>query len=387
MYDKGDHESLKEKFFRLSPEYTLIPYNRIDHNLYSGFVPGEISEDELFGILHHKKKNYSSFIDQNTALLLYTLQDAGKLPHYIISEWDSGTAAELKFMLGKGILELKISNKHEEERFVSGTEALKLIQNKKQFTLPNINKDAILQAITMLPADHMTLASTLYFFNRKPVSRDLSKFLADANSVKQFLTLTTSTPKTKFFYKQWAELQRTEGWIAFQSKKNFQEFETKTDQTYKLYISPDSLERFLKIFFDVTTLLSQSKAFQFKIGNDAFGLQRPDKWVAYFYDKKSLFDAILSLQEKIGDIPAQEVPFSSSSDVKWLNWGKDPKHYTSTSWRWLICSEVAYAILDVAEKEIPEVLSMDTVENIIWPYIQVRLEREGINAGTFEPMD
>ena len=387
MCDKSGQGSLKEKCFRLSPEYTLIPYNRINHDSYSEFIPKEIREDELFGILQHKKKNFSSFIDQNTALLLYTIKDAGKLPHYILNEWDSGIVAELKFMLGKGILEFKISNKNEEEKFVSGTEALKLIQNKNQFTLPDINKEAILQAITMLPADHMTLASTLYFFNRKPVSRDLSKSLANANSVKQFLTLTTSTPKTKNFYKQWAELQRTEGWIGFHSKKDFQEFETKTGQTYKLYISPDSLERFLKIFFDVTTLLYQSKAFQFKIGNDAFGLQRPDKWVAYFYDKKSLFDAIRLLQEKISDIPAQEVPFSSSSDVKWLNWGKDPKHYTSTSWRWLICSEIASAILDVAEKEIPEVLSMDTVENIIWPYIQVRLEREGIDAQTFEPMD
>ena len=133
--------------------------------------------------------------------------------------------------------------------------------------------------------------------------------------------------------------------------------------------------------YDVGIYAGKNKAMK------AYDVKISEPWGPYFYNKESLFDAILSLQEKIGDIPAQEVPFSSSSDVKWLNWGKDPKHYASTSWRWLICSEIAYAILDVVEKEIPEVLSMDTVENIIWPYIQVRLEREGINAETFEPMD
>lgn len=387
MVSKNDREYLKTKCFRLSSEYSLVPYNRIEQKLYSQVVRHQINEDEVFGILYHEKDHFFNVIDQDTALLLYTMKEVGKLPHYILDNWDASIVAELKFMLGKGVLELEIFNKNREKKFISGTEALKLLQNTKKLRVSDINKDAIFQAMSMLPADHMTLSSILYLFNRKPVSASLSKTLVNANSVKQFLKLNIYTAKTNFFSTQWVMLQDTEAWIAFQSKKDFQEFEIKSNQTYKLYMSPNSLDVFSKVFFDVVMLLYESKAFQFKIGNDAFGLQRPDKWVAYFYDKTSLFDAIGLLEDKIGDIPAQEVPFSCHSNVKWLSWGKDPQQYESTSWRWLICSEIAHAILDVPSQELPKVLSMKAVETAVWPYIKIRLEREGINAETLEPME
>ena len=383
MVSKNDREYLKTRYFRLSSEYSLVPYNRIEEKLYAQVAKYKINEDEVFGILYHKKDHSFNVIDQDTALLLYTMKEVGKLPHYILNNWDARIVAELKFMLGRGVLELEISQKH----FISGTEALKLLQNTENFSISDINKDAIFHAMSMLPADYMTLSNILYLFNRKPVSASLSKTLSNANSVKQFLRLNAHTAKTKKNSTQWTMLQDTEGWIVFQSKKDFQKSKLISNQTYKLYMSPNSLDIFSKIFFDVATLLYHSKAFQFKIGNDAFGLQRPDKWVAYFYDKESLFGAIQLLQENIGDISAQEVPFSCHSDVKWLSWGKDPKQYESTSWRWLICSEIAHAILDVPAHELSKILSMQEIETTVWPYIKIRLEREGINAETLEPME
>lgn len=386
MVSKNDREYLKTRYFRLSSKYRLIPYNRIDQKLYSHVIVDTIKEDEVFGILYHKKNHSFNVIDQDTALLLHTMKEVGKLPHYILNNWDASIVAELKFMLGKGVLELEVLDKHKKKKFISGSEALKLLQNTKKLSISDINKDAIFQAMSMLPTDYMTLSSTLYLYNSKPVSASLSKILANAKSVKQFLALNAHTEKTILFSTQWVMLQDTESWIAFQSKKDFQESDLKSNQTYKLYMSPDSLDVFSKVFFDVVTLLYESKAFQFKIGNDAFGLQRPDKWVAYFYNKASLLNAIQLLEDKIGDILAQEVPFSCQSNVNWLSWGKDPQQYTSTSWRWLICSEIAYAILDVPAQELPKVLSMKTVETTVWPYIKIRLEREGIDAETFEPM-
>ncbi len=385
MVSKNDREYLKTRYFRLSSEYSLVPYNRIEQKLYAQVARYKINEDEVFGILYHEKDHSFTVIDQDTALLLYTMKEVGKLPHYILNNWDASIVAELKFMLGRGVLELEISHKHKD--FISGTEALKLLQNTDNFSISDINKDAIFHAMSMLPTDYMTLSSILYLFNRKPVSASLSKTLSNANSVKQFLGLNAHTAKTKKNSTQWTMLQDTEGWIVFQSKKDFQKPKLISNQTYKLYMSPNSLDIFSKIFFDVATLLYNSKAFQFKIGNDAFGLQRPDKWVAYFYDKASLFEAIGLLEDKMGDISAQEVPFSCHSDVKWLSWGKDPQQYESTSWRWLICSEIAHAILDVPAHELPKILSMQEIETTVWPYIKIRLEREGINAETLEPME
>jgi len=365
-------ESLKEYRFRLSPHYKIIPLNQITYlieNLNK-------EEDSLFGIIEHQKSKAYRIIDCNTALLLYTLREGSILPYHVIKDVDESFVKEIKFMLGINILELSSDGK----QYISGDTALAHLNKKASAPIALINNKAILEGYSLLPTDHLSLATALYKFNQKPVSKLLKALLYDEQSVKKFFGLDEYSDKNKTFYKEWMPIPKNEGWIGFINQKNIKQ---KNGATYKLYLSPDKLDIFQNIFFDVSSLLYQSNAFQFKIGHDAYGLQRADKWVAYFYTKESLYQAIVLLEKNIGDISAQEVPFSGLSNLKWLGWGKDPKddRTKSISWRWLVCQEIAHALLDTYRED-----KNASIEKM-WTHINIRLERENINSINFESME
>jgi len=369
--------------FRLSSLYTLIPFTNNEPLTES--QDNTVDQKDIFGLLVNKDNDDSRVIDCQTALLLYTLQTPIFLPTYLMLELDASTIKDIQYLLSLGILELEAHNKKGEERYIFGSEALAHLENKfskNTMSLSSISLNAIRHAHSLLPLDHQTLASALYRFNHKPVSKTLHTKIYDAKSVKKFFKL-DNEKETKKFYSHWHPLENKEGWIGFLSQKDFTHTNNKTSHTYKLYMSPHSLDDFKKIFFDVAYLLYTANAFQFKIGDDAYGLQRPDKWVAYFYDKESLYHAIHIIEKKIGDIPSQEVPFSGKSDLGWLSWGRDPQQAQeeAISWRWLVCSEVAHGILEQSQ------ISNSSNIDDLWSHIASRLERENINPNTFEPIE
>ena len=80
--------------------------------------------------------------------------------------------------------------------------------------------------------------------------------------------------------------------------------------TYKLYASP-VCEELRAGFSALVRSVTESAAFHFKVGRDAYGLLRPDKMVAYFWDFADLQAAAASLLEKLEGCPAQGVPFTA----------------------------------------------------------------------------
>jgi len=382
MYTEAEY--LGKNKFRLSSKYTLVPSTHTSSS--AKIQDNEIDQKDFFGLLINKKNNDSRMIDCQTALLLYALQKPNLLPTYLLQELDTSMIKDIKYLLSLGILELEVHTTKGEVRYLFGTEALSHLDkkiSKNAVPLSSISLKAISNAYTLLPLDYQALASSLYRFNHKPVSRTLHTKLYDAKSVKKFFKMNTKE-EAKEFYSNWLPLENKEGWIGFIHQNDFIHKNLKDTQTYKLYLSPDSLDTFQKIFFEVTQLLYKAGAFQFKIGDDAYGLQRPDKWVAYFYDKKSLYHAINLLEQNIGDIPAQEVPFSGKSDLGWLSWGRDPKQIQkeAISWRWLVCTEVAHGIIEQSK-----MLSDNSNIKNTWSHIASRLERENINPNTFEPIE
>lgn len=371
--------------FRFSKQYKLIPL--IYGDSFDEIVNNGVEQKDIFGLLSDKENLTSRIIDCQTALLLYALQRPTFLPAYLTQGLDTSIIKDIKYLLSLGILEIEIQTPKEKIKYIYGEEALSHLDKKisKKFnSISSINLKAFNVALKLLPLDHESLASALYRFNHKPVSRTLHAKLYDKKSVKKFFKLGEKDKKSKDFYTCWTPLADLKGWIGFINKKSFINKHNQTSYIYKLYISPNSLNVFQKIFFEVTHLLYECDAFEFKIGDDAYGLQRPDKWVAYFYDKKSLYRAIQMLDKEIGDIGAQEVPFSGQSDLKWLSWGRDPQQTQkeAISWRWLVCSEIAYAIQDLSKEESE---SRDTSK--IWSHVVCRLERENINPNTFEPIE
>lgn len=377
-------EYLGKNKFRLSSQYKLVPSTHT--GAIAKIQDNEIDQKDFFGLLVHKENNDSRMIDCQTALLLYALQTASLLPTYLMQELDTSTIKDIKYLLSLGILELEVRTTKGEVKYLSGAEALSRLDakdSKNAVSLSSINLKAISNAYTLLPLDHQALASSLYRFNHKPVSKALLTKLYDAKSVKEFFKLDTKEG-AKEFYSHWHPLENKEGWIGFINQNDFIHKNLKDLQTYKLYLSPDSLDTFQNIFFEVTQLLHKADAFQFKIGDDAYGLQRPDKWVAYFYDKESLYHAINLLEKNIDNIHAQEVPFSGKSNLDWLSWGKDPqqRQEEAMSWRWLVCTEVAHGIIEQSKM----ISDNSNIENT-WSHIASRLERENINPNTFEPIE
>jgi hypothetical protein len=290
---------------------------------------------------------------------------------------DDAMFSDILFMLSINILEIEV----EEGKYLGGAEALEVLKKRTSLPVDSINREAMLHAYAHLPTDHATLTGVLYSFNHKPVTKRLKEKLFNKESVKAFFGLDVSSEESRFFYRHWQAIRGNQGWIAFVRHTRFGEDINKSSQTYKLYLSPSKLEKFQEIFFTLSTLLHEAGAFQFKIGADAYGLQRPDKWVAYFYDKTSLYRAMELIEREVGEVEAQEVPFSGESMLSWLGWGSDPKSNEKerVSWRWFLCSEIAHAMLDAKREGL---ISGDR----LWDYIAVRLERKHIDPVAFEPI-
>ena len=90
----------------------------------------------------------------------------------------------------------------------------------------------------------------------------------------------------------------------------------------------------------------------FKIGDDAGGLLRPDKMVAYFGAREELDDVGAALRARLAGCPAHGVPFTAGlGDDGLLSWGLDPPESERAlswlgreSWRLWLAAKLGAAI-------------------------------------------
>lgn len=413
-------DKLKQAIYRLSPDVEIYPLNRlpkeIDSPLYQQLHQQSNDMENAFGAAINHKKNTLRLIDQNTALLLYSLQQSGVLAEHVLQQWSETTAADIKFLLSMDLIEIYIASQKIKEQatkktagvFLSGVDVLPFFEAKEKKSpdaQQTITQAAIEHACTLWPATTTQLSHALYHFNRLPVSRQLAQQLADRKAVKHYIGLDQLTQDSRSFYQQWQEIPPIAGWIGFHRRIMPTVASTTTNiprVECKLYLSPH-IEKIPELFFTVATLLKKTNALQFKIGENAYGLQRPDKWVAYFSCKQDLWQAIKYLQQQFQSLQGQQLPFVASTDVAWLSWGQDPlspsnvsqgeKQAMRMSWRGFICQEIAHATADFLQQQSHQQknkdIAIDTVKNPkmmdkLLALITLRLERQGIDASTME---
>lgn len=245
-----------------------------------------------------------------------------------------------------------------------------------QSALAALSWRAIRYAAALGINDPIVLSERLYAFNRVPLSVRWRRLFSGERSFERFLDVGTVRGSSR-----WSRLRSSSasGWTAWQARgASFDDVSV----IYKLYVSPacTALHHAIRAAVDV---VFRSSALQWKVGSDADGLLRPDKFVAYFSDFTELQATAAEILEKLRGCPAQGTPFTADLGSEGLvSWGIDPRpdgRFTwleDESWRGLICNRLAAAL----------VLAQCASEDEPWEKFALdRLRLEGINTNTWAP--
>lgn len=264
---------------------------------------------------------------------------------------------------------------------LSGSEAFELISRGPAVCDPEsrlavLSRNALEYAANLGTTASTVLSTRLYMYNRVPVSERWRRTLADSGAAEAYLGAgDRDTART--LNAGWRRLPAEgagEVWMAWQSLRATRP--RNAALTYKLYVSPACGE--LRAGFSaLVRTVARSAAFHFKVGRNVYGLLRPDKMVAYFWDFADLQSAGAVLLEKLEGCPAQGVPFTSEIGGEGLiSWGVDPPVASQSvpwlereSWRSRICNLLGTAL---AVGKTPR-------------FAMERLRVEGIDPDTWAP--
>jgi len=361
--------------FRANPAYEAVPYNRLHSEERQALLPWQ-EVPESYGILRPKpgQKLPITAISRDTALLFLTLQTPGLLPDYIHLSSSQNNQALIGLILDR-VLEI-----FGPDGYVSGPEALPFLGLQSDLSgskLAQLSYDALHYAQNLAINDPAVLSLKLYFYHRLPASRSWLSRLPNRIAVLNYLNLEPGQSNEKFLKKYWRSLEGPEGWIPFGARTVKPGV---SGASHKLYISPrpEALPEALGIIIET---LATSEAPQFKIGNDCYGLLRPDKLVAYFSSKEGLLEAAQALQARLEGLPVHGVPFTAEAGGDGLlSWGMDPRGLSGIeglSWRHWITNRLAAGIL----------MGQDISEGAgePWRFALERLRLEGVDPVTFAP--
>ena len=367
--------ALNEFTFRANPFYEAVPFNRLPGEERQMLLPWQ-EDPESYGILRPKPGHNLPItaISRDTALLFLTLQTPGPLPDYLPLTSPQNNQALTGLILDRV---LEISGP---DGYVSGPEALSFLGLQSDLSgskLAQLSYDALRYAQDLSIEDPDTLSLKLYCYNRLPATRAWLQRLPDRVAVLNYLNLDPGQPNEKSFKKYWRIPGGSDGWIPF-AARTIKPGVSAT--SHKLYVSPrpEALPGALGIIMET---LAASEAPQFKIGNDCYGLLRPDKLVAYFPSKESLFETAQILQTRLDGLPVHGVPFTAEAGGDGLlSWGMDPRGLSGIeglSWRHWITNRLAAGLL----------LGRDISEGAgePWRFALERLQLEGVDPSTFIP--
>jgi len=283
-----------------------------------------------------------------------------------------------------GILEVESG-----DEFLSGADALPVVC--AQPSAPDVrnaaarlSRDALLHAQDLETADPQLLTTALYLYNRIPLSPFWKKRFPNRDAVSAHLGVDRG-PLRVLLERDWVANppERSNGWLSWFQKNAPPR--PPGGVTHKLYVSPRP-ERIRDAFEIVVRVLTGFPGAQFKIGQDAAGLLRPDKLVTYFLTREQLDDAAAVLQRELAGCEAQGVPFTAGiDDAGLLSRGIDPPDSDRAlswlgreSWRLWVVQRLA-AALSLAKSA----RSASAIEP--WRFAIERARRQGVDVETWTP--
>jgi hypothetical protein len=274
--------------------------------------------------------------------------------------------------------------------FVSGSDAYQLLYETRlpiaaQGFTSVLSMRALQYGQALEIHDVTKLSARMYFYNRVPASPEWMRRFPTADFVAEYLGVDKDGWNGSLLRQNWSVIPLTppyNGWRMWRHRNAGARSEDLT--TYKLYVSP-ACEAIRDAFHATLQILTEAQVPRFKVGQDVYGLLRPDKIVAYFWSFEQLERVAERLQSKLRGIAAHGVPFTAKiTDDGLLSWGMDPpqdQHVPAwqerESWRLWLTNRLATALLSArAAKSKP-------LEP--WQFAMERLRLEGVNTDSWTP--
>ncbi len=183
-----------------------------------------------------------------------------------------------------------------------------------------LSLDALRYAADLETGDSQLLTTALYLYNRIPISRFWRSRFADRQAILGQLGADRGA-LASLLETHWMS-GSSQGWITWRPRTPRPR--DMNAAMFKLYVSarPESIR---DAFEAVVRVLAERGGTDFKIGDSAYGLLRPDKLVMYFGSRQEVDDVAGALATRLAGCAAHGVPFTAGIDEDGLlSWGVDP---------------------------------------------------------------
>ncbi|MED2985433.1 hypothetical protein P4311_29370 [Bacillus thuringiensis] len=370
---------LSDTIFRSNPNYKLILFDHLPQEEKKALAD-LLKDSNFYGVLQSPNQDLGiKSVCREAALLFFTFQKAGKLPKYVQTMYGSRFNEVVAMLVLDCILEIE-SN----EKFLSGPEAYQVIYEdqpkiKPDGAISHLSIEALKYGQSLEFDDCLKLSSRLYSYNHLPVTAHWKEIFSSKEAIIKYLGLGFGGKNRAILDHHWISINTSSDkkWLSWYFRGALP-----IRSSYKLYISP-RCEHLLDVFSDTLEILTEVRAHSFKLGNDVYGLLRPDKMVAYFTTYDEMSEAALRLTKRLQGISAHGVPFTATIDSSGLlSWGMDPprqEHFLpwqGPSWRRWITDRLAVALI-LAKN------SSHTIEP--WQFALERLALEGVDIKSWVP--
>jgi hypothetical protein len=374
--------------FCANRDYSLVLFDRLPPDQQE--ILRDLTKDpEFYGVLvppaGSQRKTKSAC--QSTALLLLTLMEPGPIPAYVQTALGERANQSIAEMVLDEVLMIE-----DDGGFVCGSAAYDLLYSEphmEETTVPlsDLTRNALEYGQMLDLEDSNMLSARLYAYNRVPLSPRWKRLFPDRDAVAQWLGIDRKGALRPMLDARWERVPvsaQNEGW--FQWTSSVRRAETGEDVTgFKLYVSPMP-EATREAFRVVVECLDDSAAYHFKVGDDGYGLLRPDKIVVYFRSFAALEETGRKIAARLPDCPAQGVPFTAALEgSRLLSWGVDPPKQNGVlawqereSWRMWITNRVAVAMIGARQSQNGRLAP--------WRFALERLRLDAIDTDTWTPL-
>jgi hypothetical protein len=325
----------------------------------------------------------AKILDADMACLVRSVVVRGAVPDPLVA--DDAAAATLRLVLD-GVLEAHIDG-----QWVTGAAAGDHLLPPPAGVDPasrlgRLSAEAARYGQALGACEPPVLSARMYFYNRIPASPLWRDRIGSEADLAARVGLTGPGRLAALVAARWHEVApsaRTVAWRAFRTAPARRAADRSTRPVVKLYLSP-SVDDLPDAVAAALPVLADWNVSSFKIGRDAWGVLRPDKFVAYLPDLETLRVVAVELAAAVRGLCAHGVPFTAAlDDTGLLSWGIDPpadrqlSTWQGTSWRRWICDCLAVAL---------HVATVAPGRRPAWHFAFARLGLEGVDTGSWRPV-
>lgn len=361
--------------FRTSDRFELVLHDRLRPEERKRFEPLTRDPDH-WGVLRPRGAGNYRAVDRETALLLYSLQELGSLPAYVLESDEPGRVGRrIRAMVLDGILEAETRDGIAADVLGGFAEDGPRIDDRSMA--------ALRYGAALGLDDAEELSVRLYTYGGEPLSRRLVVRLPDRRRVLTFLDLHRGGASRRILPAGWSiDAAEEKAWIFL--RRNGPRPPTRC----KLYVAA-SLRAVPEVLRAVIERLGDSRATSMKVGGRPVDLVRADKIVVYFAaleDLQSFAAGLAPEIQRLADASGgfHGLPFSADAGAGGLLcWGTDPPDGSvpltgtfSDSWRSWLSSRLASALVGLGTEPDPERRIRAAVE---------RVRLEGVDVTQWTP--